>query len=84
MCTGAQAAPAPWYKWRSKLGTGKICAQTSPGKGWVKLRAPYKDAGCRIPDTPGRRRAVPRAGTHRYSSVAANASSRTRYASSSS
>jgi len=62
ICTGAQAAPAPWYKWRSKLGAGLICAQTSPGKGWVKLRTPYKDAGCRIPEAPGRR-AAPLAGT---------------------
>ena len=40
------AAPAPWYKWRSKVDGETFCAQTSPGEGWEKLAGPYKDARC--------------------------------------
>lgn len=43
------AAPAPWYKWRSKLDGKEVCAQTSPGKGWEKMDAPYRDARCEKP-----------------------------------
>ncbi|WP_134514816.1 hypothetical protein, partial [Pseudomonas aeruginosa] len=33
----AQAAPAPFYKWQSKLDGQVACMQTSPGDGWVRL-----------------------------------------------
>jgi hypothetical protein len=41
----AGAAPAPWYKWRSVTGD-MVCAQTSPGPGWVRLEARYVDPRC--------------------------------------
>ena len=28
-----QAAPAPWYYWRSLVDGQRVCAQTSPGPG---------------------------------------------------
>ncbi|MCU6433794.1 hypothetical protein LPB67_08390 [Undibacterium sp. Jales W-56] len=40
------AAPADWYKWRSKIETTEVCSQTSPGEGWDKASGPYKDAQC--------------------------------------
>jgi hypothetical protein len=40
------AAPAPWYQWRSKA-TGKlVCSQTPLGPGWEKFAGPYHDARC--------------------------------------
>ena len=35
----AQAAPAPFYKWQSKLDGQVACMQTSPGDGWVLERS---------------------------------------------
>jgi hypothetical protein len=46
------AAPAPWYKWRSKLDGREVCSQTSPGAGWEKMDAPYRDARCERPALP--------------------------------
>ncbi|MFZ6844590.1 hypothetical protein [Undibacterium sp. RuTC16W] len=40
------AAPADWYKWRSKIEATEVCSQTSPGEGWDKASGPYKDAQC--------------------------------------
>lgn len=48
------AAPAPWYKWRSKLDGVQFCAQVSPGEGWERIAVPYQDARCQIPATPRR------------------------------
>lgn len=45
----AQAAPAPFYKWQSKLDGQVACMQTSPGDGWVRLDGPYRDLRCREP-----------------------------------
>ncbi|WP_129446069.1 hypothetical protein [Pseudomonas aeruginosa] len=45
----AQAAPAPFYKWQSKLDGQVACRQTSPGDGWVRLDGPYRDLRCREP-----------------------------------
>lgn len=42
----AAADPAPWYYWRSKLTNERVCAQFSPGNGWVQDGGPYKDARC--------------------------------------
>lgn len=42
-----QAAPAPWYLWRSLSGGGEACAQASPGEGWMKSGGPFLDAACR-------------------------------------
>ena len=42
----AQAAPAPWYYWRSKVDGARVCAQVSPGHGWVRDSPAYDGAGC--------------------------------------
>ncbi|MDR0379137.1 MAG: hypothetical protein LBI62_04210 [Candidatus Accumulibacter sp.] len=41
----ASAAPAPWYKWQSITGD-TVCAQTSPGPGWIRLETSYVDPRC--------------------------------------
>ena len=43
----AQAAPAPWYWWRSQVDGARVCAQTSPGPGWQQDSAPFDGPGCR-------------------------------------
>jgi len=43
----AQAAPAPWFKWQSSATGRYLCAQFSPGSGWVLHAGPYRNAGCR-------------------------------------
>jgi hypothetical protein len=53
LCPALQAAPAPWYRWHSKLGSEQPCAQVSPGAGWEKLSGPYRDARCTIAGSPG-------------------------------
>ena len=53
LCPALHAAPAPWYKWRSKLSSEQPCAQISPGEGWEKLSGSYRDARCTIPGKPG-------------------------------
>ena len=40
------AAPAPWYQWRSKANGGLVCSQTQLGPGWEKADGPYRDAHC--------------------------------------
>lgn len=40
------AAPAPWYQWRSKADGHLVCAQTSLGPGWEQATGPYRDARC--------------------------------------
>ena len=42
----AQAEPAPWYSWMSRVDGKIVCAQTSPGEGWVRLGGPYRTARC--------------------------------------
>jgi hypothetical protein len=42
----AWAAPAPWYYWRSKVNGARVCAQVSPGAGWVRDSAPYEGPMC--------------------------------------
>jgi len=49
----ALAAPAPWYKWRSKLDGKALCTQTYPGQGWEKVSGPYKDGRCETAGLPG-------------------------------
>jgi hypothetical protein len=46
VCTALAAAPAPWFKWRSKLDGKQFCAQTSLGHGWEKASGPYQDSHC--------------------------------------
>lgn len=40
------AAPAPWYQWRSKADGRLACAQTPLGPGWEQASGPYRDARC--------------------------------------
>ena len=47
-----QAAPAPWYLWRSLVENMTVCAQTPPGEGWDQIKGPYQDAQCRTPGKP--------------------------------
>ena len=51
-CAALAAAPAPWFKWRSKFDGRQFCAQTSLGQGWEKAGGPYKDARCEVPSSP--------------------------------
>jgi len=41
-----RAAPAPWYYWRSKVDGARVCAQTSPGFGWLRDSEAYAGPGC--------------------------------------
>lgn len=41
-----QAAPAPWYYWRSLVDGQRVCAQTSPGPAWEQDSAPHEGPGC--------------------------------------
>ena len=49
LCSSTWADPAAWYKWHSPLTDYDICAQFSPGDGWVVVRGPFEDSGCRKP-----------------------------------
>ena len=42
----ASAAPAPWYYWRSTIDGARVCAQTTPGPGWLRDSAPHDGPGC--------------------------------------
>ncbi len=48
LCAGLAAAPAPWFKWRSKIDAQLVCAQTSLGHGWEKASGPYRDSHCKL------------------------------------
>jgi hypothetical protein len=42
----AQAQTARYYKWQ---GTDRVvCAQTSPGKGWMRLQGSFIKSDCSI------------------------------------
>jgi hypothetical protein len=47
LCVAAWAGPAPWYKWHSQEADYEVCAQVSPGDGWVKVKGPFEDSKCR-------------------------------------
>jgi hypothetical protein len=46
LCGALAAAPAPWFKWRSKIDGKQFCVQTSLGHGWGKASGPYQDSHC--------------------------------------
>jgi hypothetical protein len=46
LCGAVAAAPAPWFKWRSKVDGKQFCAQVSLGHGWEKASGPYQDSHC--------------------------------------
>ena len=52
VAASALAAPAAWYKWRSKLNGTVVCAQVMHGE-WEKAAGPFKDAQCERPGKPG-------------------------------
>lgn len=41
-----QAAPAPWYLWRSQLDGALTCQQFSPGQAWSRYDGPFADLAC--------------------------------------
>lgn len=45
-CAGLAAAPAHWFKWRSKLDGALVCSQTPLGPGWEKAAGPFADSHC--------------------------------------
>ncbi|WPX29506.1 MULTISPECIES: hypothetical protein [unclassified Pseudomonas] len=45
-CGAAMAGPAPWYTWQGS--TRVVCAQNSPGSGWVRLAGPFKKSDCKL------------------------------------
>ena len=45
----AQAAPAPWYWWISKLDGQRVCARQMPASGWERAEGPFAQAGCKVP-----------------------------------
>jgi hypothetical protein len=45
-CATLAAAPAPWFKWRSKVDGKQVCHQTPLGQGWEKASGPYQDSHC--------------------------------------
>ncbi|MDP3538255.1 MAG: hypothetical protein Q8S26_06075 [Azonexus sp.] len=44
----SQARPAPWYWWAGSTKNAKVCAQTSPGSGWLREARAFKDSHCSI------------------------------------
>lgn len=42
------ARPADWYWWVSRMDDGRICAQTTPGKGWYREPQAFTDSHCNI------------------------------------
>jgi hypothetical protein len=42
-----QAAPAPWYLWRSQFDGALACRQFSPGQAWSLHDGPFADLDCR-------------------------------------
>jgi hypothetical protein len=45
-CGVLAAAPAPWFKWRSKVDRTLVCSQTPLGSGWEKALGPFQDSHC--------------------------------------
>ena len=43
----ANAAPAQWYWWVSKVDGQRVCAQYMPAQGWERGQGPYASAQCR-------------------------------------
>ncbi|WP_370681189.1 hypothetical protein [Comamonas sp. GB3 AK4-5] len=42
----AQAAPAPWYWWVSKVDEQRVCAQSMPEQGWERAEGPFTRSDC--------------------------------------
>jgi hypothetical protein len=52
-CSALWAGPAAWYRWHSAEGDYDVCAQFSPGDGWVIVKGPFEDSGCKKPMPSG-------------------------------
>ncbi len=52
MTSSVLAGPAAWHEWKNATTGAIVCAQTSPGKGWVILGGPYTDLKCSTRGTP--------------------------------
>ena len=54
----AQAAPAPWYWWHSRLDSDqRVCAQFMPRQGWERGAGPFDNPHCQpgpLPHAPRR------------------------------
>lgn len=48
----AFASGAPWYRWINVSDRTVICAQNSPGDGWVSYKGPYMESRCVKPGNP--------------------------------
>jgi hypothetical protein len=48
----ALARPAPWYWWASRSTDDRVCAQSSPGTGWVRENTAFRDSRCSRRVTP--------------------------------
>ena len=42
----ANARPAWWYLYQSRIDGQRACSQTPLGEGWVQMAGPFKDAHC--------------------------------------
>ncbi len=42
----ALARPASWYWWASRTSDDRVCAQTSPGAGWLREATAFRDSHC--------------------------------------
>jgi len=38
------ARPVPWYWWVGQTAADRVCAQTSPGAGWVQETTAFRDS----------------------------------------
>ena len=45
----AQAAPAPWFWWVSKINGERVCAQHMPPQGWERAEGPFQSVDCKRP-----------------------------------
>ncbi len=43
----AQAEPAAWFRWHSPQADYEVCAQFAPGSGWIIVKGPFEDSGCK-------------------------------------
>ena len=40
------AGPLAWWEWKNLTTGAVVCAQTTPGHGWVRYAGPYADLKC--------------------------------------
>jgi len=52
MSSSVLAGTVAWHEWKNLTSGAIVCAQTSPGKGWVVFSGPYTDLKCSKRSTP--------------------------------